>query len=409
MTDAQKRYAEINEFMANNPGLSKTQVAQHFKCGRSTINRALEASGNTDNRISIEEDGDTLVAESISAEIRTLADLIKFAEIDEDVWEPHKPTANIWGDKYQIKAEFKRKVKKFEQEALESLLADIKKESPETNAPPIYLKEDIDDPHMLEIALYDIHFGKMAWAAETGTDYDLKIAEQVYMRAVADLVTKACPFGIDKILLPVGQDFFQINNQQQTTAAGTPQDTDGRLAKIFEVGCRAVKWAIDYCADIAPVEVLWVPGNHSPETSYFLCKYLEAWYHGNETVDIDCSPKTRKYRLYGTSLVGFAHGNELRKQDLPLIMAGEVPQLWAKSKHREIHVGHLHKKKESRYMAGDTFNPVIVRIIPSLCGTDAWHYKNGYVKDDKTRAAEAYLWSKKNGYTGHFSTNVEEK
>jgi hypothetical protein len=29
--------------------------------------------------------------------------------------------------------------------------------------------------------LTDAHFGKLAWGEETGSDYDLKIAEQMYL------------------------------------------------------------------------------------------------------------------------------------------------------------------------------------------------------------------------------------
>jgi len=84
-------------------------------------------------------------------------------------------------------------------------------------------------------------------------------------------------------------------------------------------------------------------------------------------------------------------------------MASEAPDAWAKSKHREIHVGHFHKRKQTQYLAGDTFGGVTVRVLPSLSGTDAWHFSKGYVKG--LRAAEAYLWSKRGGYTGHLSAN----
>jgi hypothetical protein len=37
-----------------------------------------------------------------------------------------------------------------------------------------------DDP-LNQYVLTDAHFGKLAWGEETGSDYDLKIAEQMYL------------------------------------------------------------------------------------------------------------------------------------------------------------------------------------------------------------------------------------
>ncbi len=103
--------------------------------------------------------------------------------------------------------------------------------------------------------------------------------------------------------------------------------------------------------------------------------------------------------------MGFTHGSDEKHADLPTIMAGEVPRHWADTTHREWHLGHLHKRKETRFNAGDTYGAVTVRVLPSMTGTDAWHYQKGYVKG--CRAAEAYLWSYTEGYKAHFSNNVK--
>ena len=48
----------------------------------------------------------------------------------------------------------------------------------------------------------------------------------------------------------------------------------------------------------------------------------------------------------------------------------------------------------------------IIRILPSLSGTDAWHHEKGFVGN--TRAAQAYAWGKETGYKGHFQVNMNE-
>jgi hypothetical protein len=83
-------------------------------------------------------------------------------------------------------------------------------------------------------------------------------------------------------------------------------------------------------------------------------------------------------------------------------MAQERPTDWAVSKTKEWHLGHFHHKREYKFSAGNTFNGVSVRILPSLSGTDAWHFEKGFVK--QPAVAEAYIFSKENGYVGHFAS-----
>ena len=85
-------------------------------------------------------------------------------------------------------------------------------------------------------------------------------------------------------------------------------------------------------------------------------------------------------------------------------MAQEARADWAETMHREWHLGHFHKSKETRYTAGDAFNGVRVRVLPSLCAADAWHAQMGYVGEQ--RAAEGYPWSFSDGYIGHFSAGA---
>jgi DNA repair exonuclease SbcCD nuclease subunit len=162
--------------------------------------------------------------------------------------------------------------------------------------------------------------------------------------------------------------------------------------------------AIDRLMLVAPVKVLVVPGNHDRANALKLGVVLDAWYRNTDRVEVDAGPDLRKYEPYGVNLIGFTHGSEEKHADLPLTMAQEKPAEWARALHKEWHLGHFHKRKQQNFTAGDTHGGVPVRILPSLSGTDAWHYMKGYVKGQ--RAAEAYLWSFDNGYAGHFSSNV---
>jgi hypothetical protein len=131
---------------------------------------------------------------------------------------------------------------------------------------------------------------------------------------------------------------------------------------------------------------------------------LAAMYRNSPDVRIDNSPNVRKYFRYGTTLLGFTHGDKEKAESLPLVMAGERPDDWAATTYREWHLGHRHHMKETRYVAGNEFSFVRVRILSALTSTDAYHHNHGYVGSQQ--AAEVFLWAYKTGYRGHLSYTV---
>jgi hypothetical protein len=351
-----------------------------------------------------------------SANITTVDKALECSKVDLNIWEVERYVINSWEvtmskkststDKpetytnYQVKVWLKRK--KPVEKAIETVEKRLR--THKTVFPKRLNKNT--GKYMLEVSLFDAHFGKLCWEQETGDNFDLKIAEKIYQEAVEDLIAKTKGWDIESIIFPVGNDFFHINSPDNVTPTNkNPLDVDDRLPKVFETGFMATVKAIDYCLGVAPVDVYWIPGNHDPETSYYLCRILKEHYRKSKDVDVDISPKTRKYVQYGVVCLMFAHSPKInQKAGLPLIMAAEQPEMWGKAKHREIHTGHYHKATEIQFVAGDTYGPVRVRVLPSLTGTDLWHYEQGYVKT--MRAAEAYLWHKERGYEGHFSTGV---
>lgn len=269
----------------------------------------------------------------------------------------------------------------------------------------------LQDPCLLELSLYDFHLGKYAWARETGDDYDLKIASTLFSDAVADLLDIVKPFEIDKIIFPIGHDFFHVDGFQGTTFSGTPMDSvDDRFAKVFETGLSLTINAIEAALETCPnIELLYVPGNHDRSSSFFLMHVLKAHFRKSEGVVVDVEPRLRKYRTYGPTLYGYQHGDsgsKARDRQLPLVMAAEVPRAWGQSRYRAWRQGHYHRKTRTDYIVGDTYQGVRVDVMPSLSAADAWHYQNYYVKNGP--AAEAWLWSKRTGYVGQFAVRARD-
>jgi hypothetical protein len=368
---------------------------------------------------STKETADGAEVLSISDRVKTVDDAIRKGEFDTAVWYVHSSECTSWEcclknaegkpevvPLWRIKLSLRRRVTRNEQREAEGLLERIRERAPQY--PALGDAPSMDDPHLVELSLMDVHFGKLAWRHETGKDYDLAIARRDYIAAIHDLVRKASAFQIERFLLPIGNDFMHVDTQANTTTKGTPVDADGRYPKIWETAKMACVEAIETLLPIAPVDILWVPGNHDQQASFHLCEVLGAWFRNADRFTYaKCDEFTgRKYYPYGPMVIGFTHGDEEKQSDLPAIMMHEARELMATRRGLEIHLGHFHKAKETRYVNTDTFaGGVRVRVLPSLSGTDKWHHAKGYV--GSMRAAEAYLWSKRTGYVGHFSANVD--
>jgi hypothetical protein len=360
-----------------------------------------------------------------SQTIKTVDQAIEAAKVDLNVWELDRGTVGAWQTpmkindevvqvtNYQVKVKLKTRVRNVIKETFEKLIEKL----PINNTVYPKLPTKIKSQYMLEVGLVDQHFGMLAWAKETLSDYDLKIAELLYVESVKKAIDRIKnPEQIGKILLPIGHDFFHINDQSNTTPrAGHRLDVDGRLAKVFSTGKLAAVKAIDYLRKIAPVEVVYVSGNHDPQMSYYLCVTLQAWYRNCPDIifDIDSdgivNPTARKYVAWGKGLLGMSHGLDEKMADLPGIMANEAKHLWAEAVYKEIHIGHFHKVRSSSTFKHftDTVNQTIVRTLPSLCGSDDYSYSHGWMSEG-VQAAEFHLWDKEYGPVQYISVKAEE-
>ena len=288
-------------------------------------------------------------------------------------------------------------------EAIRNLIKEVPKmRTPKVTRPEI---EDLGR-YLLEVALMDVHFGMLAWGKETMHDYDIDIAENLFLYAVEDLLNKSAGYNPSRILFPFGNDFLHIDDPTNLTPQNrNPLDTDSRLIKIYTRAKKAVIKAIDYCRQIAPVDIVWIPGNHDPNVSYYLCDVISEIFAHDEYVNVDVGPKWRKFYPWGESLICFTHGVEEPIRDLPSIIATEQPKLWGDSKYREIHIGHKHKKQEIRWVNVDTHAGTVVRMIPSIATEDSWHYRKGYIKG--YHAAESYIWDMSFGMIGQFTSYID--
>jgi len=390
--------------------------------GETIIEKEQTHQTKTDNTIEVDYRGNEI--------IKTAEQLVKAADIDLNVWKIDKEIANKWDvtmklkkteydengkpvqtttdpatfQNFQVKLFLSRIRTQEEQRVWENFLVNIRDNAPDLS----YLTK----PHsaqgkkyMLELSLPDLHIGKLAWEDESGENYDTKIAIQRYNESVEKLLSHVAHYKdeIEEILLPVGNDLFNIDNMLNKTTAGTDQRVDSRWQQMFQKAKDLLIENINKLSAIAPVKVMMVSGNHDYQTVYYLGCVLQAYYHKSTNVTINNDATQRKYHVYGINLIGFTHGNEEKHQELGLIMATEKPDLWAKTKCRQMHLGHFHSRKTTKYLDVQEFQGFTVRILPSLSGTDDWHNRKGYMS---MKSAIAFLYAKDNGLVAEFSHNI---
>jgi hypothetical protein len=258
-------------------------------------------------------------------------------------------------------------------------------------APAILLqKSNAKRQYMLELPIVDLHLGKLGWAPESGEHYDHKIAEARFLGAIQDIIDSTRAYPIERIVFPVGNDFFHIDTICGTTTAGTQQDTDLRWQKVYLKGIELLVCGVDMLRQIAPVELMEVEGNHDRMTCYYAILYIAAWFRGEESVIVKTDPFPRKYVEYGQNLIGYTHGSEEGKR-INNIMQVEAREAWGRTRYHEWHLGHLHSEK----LSGEDIAGINIRHISSVCGPDAWHARSGYV--GSVRKAQAFVWHKEHG------------
>lgn len=285
----------------------------------------------------------------------------------------------------------------------ETIITEIKRNSPVANS--IFEPKPINTiaNNMLELAVFDLHIGKLAWSEETGEDYDMQIAIKRYKDAIRELISRVDMDTIDRILLPIGNDMINVDSKSNMTTSGTPQSCDSRFAKMFRAAKTLMIDTITELSSLKIVDVVIIPGNHDEVSMFTLGEVLDAWFHNNQNVKVYNSPNLRKYYAYGSCMIMFTHGDKEKHSDLGMIAATEQPSMWACTKYREVHLGHLHKSKSMSYLGVDEYQGFKVRILPSLSGTDAWHASKGYISQ---KSAQAFVWNKDKGLISNHFYNV---
>lgn len=380
-------------------------------------NMVKKHTGHDVDKAVVDYKENTATIETTSAKIKTAEDACKYADVDMSAWEVERQIINFWDvtmkvdgpggsqkpitkTNYQVKVWLRRITKKRVEEAMERLVKRIGDFKYKKFIPTHFGSKS---GFLGEMALVDAHLGKLAWGIETQQrDYDLPIAVDDYQYACDQNLAWISPFNPEKLVYVLGQDLMHTENLEGITPNGRNiLDVDTRFDKLMDAAIDVTIRNIYKCRSVAPVEVILVPGNHDMHASKWLARCLHQHFLKDKHVSVDYGPNLRKARLWGKTLVGWAH-------DIPpakaAAYANEMAQVfrkeWAVAEYREWHHGHKHKKAEVKTSPVTTHGGVLMRQLTALSPIDFWHYENMFT--DAVPGGESFVWHKEMGVVANF-------
>lgn len=206
----------------------------------------------------------------------------------------------------------------------------------------------------------DHHWGQLSWGKECGEDYDLNIARDCLTNAV-DYLVDSSPDADHALLVNLGDWTHTDNRSNMTPRSGHLLDADGRYAKI----ARAAAFGMAHSAERLLekhryVKIVNVPGNHDPDTASWISLFSEAYFRNEPRVEVEISPATYLFHQFGRNMICMTHGDKVKLQDMPQVMASIEPKMWGETSFRVAWTGHVHHSqtvisKEGRGAIAESF------------------------------------------------------
>lgn len=275
--------------------------------------------------------------------------------------------------------------------AIESLNRDIKP----TKATPYKLKDHNSDL-CNQYTLTDFHLGMMAWAEETGGDWDLKIAEDVLVKFF-EAGIKQSANAENAIFAQIG-DFLHWDGLDAVTPASKHVlDADSRFTKLVRVAIRVIRRVIDMLLEkYKNVSVIMAEGNHDPASSVWLREMLSIFYENEPRVKVDTNPDPYYCIVFGKVCLFYHHGHKKGFKGLETAFISKFKKEFGVSEFVYGHTGHYHHDKiESNLMT--------VEQHRTLAAKDAYSSRGAY---SSGRDSKVITYHKNYGEVGRSTINI---
>lgn len=245
---------------------------------------------------------------------------------------------------------------------------------PATDAPALS-----DDMLCTTYTLTDAHIGMLAWHREGGEDWDLEIAERVII-ACFERAVASTPPSEQAILNQCGDALHYDSLMSVTPTSGHVLDADGRFTKMVEVTVRILRRVVDMLLAKHPkVHVVMAEGNHDMASSVWLRVMFKAIYENEPRVTVDDSALPFYAFEWGQTMQVFHHSHLVKFDQIGRKVPAMFPEMWGRCKHRYVHTGNYHHKREKDEDGIETIQHPTLAARDAYAARGAWFAKRSFI------------------------------
>lgn len=264
-------------------------------------------------------------------------------------------------------------------DAIRACIEEYVKDLP-TFTPKTYEKAHASDELMAIYPLADAHLGMKAYKENAGDDWDLKKAQEVYC-SIFDRLIHTTPSCTQAVIVNLGDYFHRDNMAGVTERHRNKLDTDGTYRMMVDTGLKVMLQMINSALNHHEhVRVINAIGNHDDTGAVFLQVALMHMYANEPRVQVDCSESAFGYFQHGNSLFGVHHGQAVKPDKLPLLMATDQAKAWGETRFRYFLTGHIHHETRKEYSG------CIVESFRTLTAKDTHTTTHGYRAGQDSKA-----------------------
>lgn len=244
----------------------------------------------------------------------------------------------------------------------------------------------------------DLHFGMLSWKEETGSDYDLKIAEQLLLDWFAAAIRQS-PDASTAILCQLGDLLHHDSHDSVTPAHRNVLDADSRLQKMIRVVIRTLRRIVAMLLEKHEhLHFILSDANHDPAGGAWLRELFAAFYENEPRVTVDTSPSTYNMFEFGETSLFYHHGHKRKVATVDAVFAGKFRETYGRTKYSYAHMGHLHSDEVK------STNLMKVERHETLASPDAYAANGGWLSN---RSAKVITYHKQFGEVGRITLTPE--
>lgn len=244
----------------------------------------------------------------------------------------------------------------------------------------------------------DYHLGMLSWSEETGSDYDLKIAEEQLVRWFAAAIASS-PDADTAVFIQLGDYLHWDGLDAVTPTSKNLLDADTRFQKLVRVAIRVTRQVIDMLlGKHKHVHVIMAEGNHDLASSVWLREWFSVIYEHEPRITVDRSPDPYYCVEHGQTSLFVHHGHKRKPSAISDVFVAKFRDVFGRTKHSYAHMGHMHHVdiKENNLM--------IVEQHRTLAAPDAHASRGGWMSG---RDAKVITYHRDYGEVGRLTINSD--